>query len=68
VYEGKLKRPNAAKQQRDIEHAKVRDQVKAQAKKFEAEDRRAALRAQENPPSAIWSVMPKYELVGHAGD
>ncbi|HET7738256.1 MAG TPA: MBL fold metallo-hydrolase, partial [Tepidiformaceae bacterium] len=68
VYEGKPKRPNAAKQQRDIEHAKYRDSVKAQAKKFETEDRRKELRAQENPASAQWSVMPKYELVGSARD
>lgn len=67
-YPGKPKRQNPAGERRNVEHARLREQVKARAKKFEAEDRRAALRAQENPPSAMWSVMPKYELSAPARD
>ena len=46
------------------EHARVRDEVKAKAKEYEEEERRAARAAQENPPSSRWEVMPTYELVG----
>jgi hypothetical protein len=33
-----------------------------------AEARRAAIFAQENPPSEEWEIPPKYELVGTAGE
>lgn len=68
VYPGRPKRPNAARQQRAIEHARQRDAVIRQAKKYEAELRRAEIRAQENPPGDEWSVPPRYELVGRAKD
>ena len=81
VYPGKAKRGSSARTgwpydhkaapggtPRQVEHAKFRETVKKQAKKFEAEDRRARLRAQENPPTEQWSEPPRYELAGHATD
>ena len=62
VYAGKPKQPNLAKQQRDIEHGRQREAVISQAKKLEAEKRRAELRAQEDPPSELWAQAPRYEL------
>jgi ribonuclease/clavin/mitogillin len=41
TYEGKPRKPNAAKQRREEEHARVRDGVIKQAKKYETEKRRA---------------------------
>ncbi|MFN0094684.1 MAG: MBL fold metallo-hydrolase [Dehalococcoidia bacterium] len=61
-YAGKPKKPNLAKQQRDVEHARQREATIKQAKKLEAEQRRVEVRAQENPPSAEWSQPPRYEL------
>lgn len=64
VYEGKPRRPKAAKAvQRDVEHARQRDLVIKQGKKLEAEQRRAEIRAQENPPTSEWIEPPRYELV-----
>ena len=64
VYAGKpRKQKSAAKAQRDIEHVRRRDVVIRQAKRFEAEQRRTEIRAQENPPSAEWVEPPRYELV-----
>ena len=68
VYPGKPRRPNVAKATRDVEHAKFRQETIKKAKKFEAEQRRAEIRAQENPPSAEWSSPPRYELSGRARD
>jgi glyoxylase-like metal-dependent hydrolase (beta-lactamase superfamily II) len=62
VHAGKAKRPNAARQLRQEEHAKQRDAIIRQAKKLEAQQRRAEIRAQENPSSAEWSEPPRYEL------
>jgi glyoxylase-like metal-dependent hydrolase (beta-lactamase superfamily II) len=62
VYAGKPRRPNAARQTRDVEHAKYRSGVIKQAKRFESEQRRAEIRAQENPPSSEWKEPPRYEL------
>jgi glyoxylase-like metal-dependent hydrolase (beta-lactamase superfamily II) len=62
TYAGKPRRPNAAKQQRDVEHAKQREAVIKQAKKLEAEQRRAEVRAQENPATGEWIEPPRYEL------
>lgn len=45
------------------EHAR-REAVKEEAKKIEAEDRRAAIAMQENPPSDLWQEPPRYTLVG----
>jgi glyoxylase-like metal-dependent hydrolase (beta-lactamase superfamily II) len=68
TYAGKARRPNALKQARDVEHAKQRKATIATAKKLEAEQRRAEIRLQENPPTGEWSVPPRYELVGTAMD
>jgi hypothetical protein len=68
VHAGKPRRPNAAKAARDVEHARFREDIIKKAKKFEAEQRRAEIRAQENPPTAEWSTPPRYELVGRARD
>ena len=63
VYEGKPKRAtSAAKLQREHEHTHEREQIIKQAKRLETEQRRAEIRAQENPPSAQWSKPPLYEL------
>jgi glyoxylase-like metal-dependent hydrolase (beta-lactamase superfamily II) len=68
AYAGKAKRANPARQQQAVEHARARELVIKQAKKFEAEQRRAEIRAQENPPGDEWSVPPRYELLGKAKD
>ncbi len=57
----KVKDPEQARQAE--EHAQAREEVKAKAKQYEKEDRLAAIAAQENPPTEVWEVMPKYELV-----
>ena len=62
VYAGKPRRPSAAKQARQEEHVRMRAQVIKQAKKYEDEQRRAEIRAQENPPGAEWIEPPRYEL------
>ena len=63
VYAGKPRRPKSAeKVQADIEHVRRRETVIKQAKRFEAEQRRAEIRAQENPPSAEWIEPPRYEI------
>ncbi len=69
VYPGKPRRPrSAAAAQRDIEHVRKRDLVIKQARKLEAEKRRAEIRTQENPPTAEWAEPPRFELVGTASD
>lgn len=62
----KVQDPEQARQAE--EHARGRQEVKDKAKQYEKEDRLAAIAAQENPPSELWEVMPKYELVGKAGE
>ena len=47
---------------KQIEHAKYRANVIKQADRFKAENRRAMLRAQENPPTSQWIEPPRYEL------
>ncbi|MFN8559817.1 MAG: MBL fold metallo-hydrolase [Dehalococcoidia bacterium] len=64
TYPGVPKEQNAEQLRQAEEHARVRTEVKAQAKQYEEEDRRAAIAAQENPPSEQWEVMPRFELVG----
>ena len=66
LHPGRPRNPSAVSVQKGIEHAKYSASVIKEAKKLEAEQHRAALRAQENPPSAQWRVQPKYELVGRA--
>jgi endoribonuclease LACTB2 len=62
-HEGKPRRPaSRAKIERDVEHARARDLVIKRAKRLEAQQRREALRAQENPPSEQWIKPPLYEL------
>lgn len=63
VQEGKPRRATSpGKIRRDVEHARQRDLVITQAKRLETKQRREALRAQENPPSAQWVRPPLYEL------
>ena len=68
TYAGVPKVKSEEEQRQAEEHARVREEVKAKAKEYEREERIAALAAQENPPSERWEVMPKYELVGRAGE
>ena len=68
AYPGRPRRPSAARAARDVEHARYREQIIKQAAKFEAQERRAALRAQENPPGEEWIEPPRYELKGRAKD
>lgn len=69
TYEGKPRRAKAgAVAQKDVEHVRQRETVIKQAKKFEAENRRAEIRMQENPPTAEWKEPPRYELIGTAKD
>lgn len=69
VYPGKPRRQrSAAAVQRDVEHARQRDLVIKQAKKYETEKRRAEIRMQENPPTAEWLEPPRFELAGTASD
>ena len=46
----------------------LREEIKAKAKEIEKEERAAILAAQENPPTAQWEEMPRYELVGRPGE
>jgi ribonuclease/clavin/mitogillin len=64
TYSGTPKVPSAEEQAKEQEHAREREEIKAKAKEIETEERRAALFLQENPPSAQWEEMPRYELVG----
>jgi glyoxylase-like metal-dependent hydrolase (beta-lactamase superfamily II) len=69
VYEGKPRRTRpAGAAARDVEHVRQRDLVIKQAKKLEADQRRAEIRMQENPPTAEWKEPPRYELVGTTSD
>jgi len=65
VYEGI---PSAVRPptKREVEHAKVRAKVIKQARQYEAEERRARLRAQENPAGALWKEPPRFEMLGTA--
>jgi ribonuclease/clavin/mitogillin len=62
---GKPKAPNPERARLEAERAKERAAILKQAKKIEAEDQKARLRAQENPVDT-WAVPPKYEIVGRA--
>ena len=63
VVAGKPRRPQSkARIQRDVEHVRQRDLVIKRAKRLEAQQRRQALRAQENPPGDQWIRPPLYEL------
>jgi endoribonuclease LACTB2 len=45
-----------------------REAVKKEAKEIEAEDRKAAIATQENPPDDEWEERPRYTLVGKANE
>ena len=63
VYAGKPRKGvPAAKKQREVEHVKRREAVIKQARRYEAELRRAEIRMQENPPTSEWIEPPRYEL------
>ncbi|MFN0145969.1 MAG: MBL fold metallo-hydrolase [Dehalococcoidia bacterium] len=62
TYGGKPRKPSALKQARQEEHVRLRTSVIKQAKKYEAEQRREEIRAQENPASDLWIEPPRYEL------
>ena len=64
TYPGTPKVQSAEEQAKDEEHRREREEIKAKAKDIEKEERAALLAAQENPPSAQWEKMPRYELVG----
>jgi endoribonuclease LACTB2 len=64
TYPGTPKVGRAEEQAEQVEHAREREAIKQKAKEIEKEERRAALFAQENPPTAQWEEMPRYELVG----
>ena len=61
VHAGKPRRPSVARQQRQEEHVRERQKVIKLAKKYETEQRRAEIRAQEIPASAEWIEPPRYE-------
>ncbi|MDZ7728184.1 MAG: MBL fold metallo-hydrolase [Dehalococcoidia bacterium] len=67
VYDG-VPRKKRGPTKRAVEHAKQRAEVIRKAKRYEAEDRRAEIRAQENPPNEDWKVPPKFELRGRSTD
>jgi glyoxylase-like metal-dependent hydrolase (beta-lactamase superfamily II) len=62
AYPGKARRRSTARAAREVEHVRERAAVIKLAKKYDAEDRRAEIRRQENPPSDEWSIPPRYEL------
>jgi endoribonuclease LACTB2 len=66
MYEGKPRKRRAEQSVKEIEHVRHREAVIRQARKFEAEQRRAELRAQENPASGEWIQPPRFEIVGKA--
>lgn len=69
VYPGKPRRSKPASEgSKDVEHARQRDLVIKQAKKYESERRRDEIRMQENPPTAEWTEPPRYELAGTKAD
>ena len=68
VYPGTPKTASAEEQAQQEEHAREREAIKAKAKEIEKQERLAALAAQENPPTAQWEEMPRFELVGRPGE
>jgi ribonuclease/clavin/mitogillin len=64
TYPGTPKVKSVEETAKEEEHAREREEIKTKAKEIEKEERQAALFAQENPPSAQWEEMPRYELVG----
>jgi ribonuclease/clavin/mitogillin len=68
TYPGTPKVKGAEEVAQEEEHAREREAIKQKAKEIETEERRAALFAQENPPTAQWEEMPRFELVGKPGE
>ncbi len=62
------KRRNKRSSSGDVEHARKRTKIIKLGKRYEAEDSRAQVARQENPPTDEWKVPPKYELVGSPRD
>jgi ribonuclease/clavin/mitogillin len=64
VQPGKPRRRRAGTkgEQRDVEHARERDLVIRRARRLEAAQRRAEIRAQENPSGQEWARPPLFEL------
>ncbi|MCA9822231.1 MAG: MBL fold metallo-hydrolase [Dehalococcoidia bacterium] len=62
------KRRKKSRSTKDVEHARSREKVIKLGKRYEAEDSRALIARQENPPTDEWKVPPKYQLVGSAKD
>lgn len=65
MYPGVPKEPAPPTPEEIAEHAR-REAIKEEAKRIEAEERRAAIAAQENPPTEQWLEPPRYQLVGTA--
>lgn len=68
VMPGIPREPNPARRAREAEHAREQERVIRLARRYEAERRRALIRAQENPPTADWKRPPRYRLIGRARD
>jgi endoribonuclease LACTB2 len=66
VAAGVPKQPSEEELRRAEQLAKQRAEDEAAAARAAAEARRAASRAQENPPLEEWEMPPRYELVGTA--
>ena len=62
AYPGKPRKRTKQAVEREHEHVKQRQAVIRQARKYEAEERRALIRRQENPPTSQWIEPPRYEL------
>jgi ribonuclease/clavin/mitogillin len=65
-YAGQPKQQSEEERRRLDEEAKRRAETQAEAEKLADEARRAAIQAQENPPTEEWEVPPRYELIGAA--
>jgi glyoxylase-like metal-dependent hydrolase (beta-lactamase superfamily II) len=62
VTPGKKRKPNPAKAAKQKLKDGERRKVIRQAQRYEADDRRQSLAAQENPPTDQWSRQPTYEI------
>jgi glyoxylase-like metal-dependent hydrolase (beta-lactamase superfamily II) len=63
VYAGKRKESAAPEPAAIAEHER-REAVKQEAEEIKAEERKAAIAAQENPPDDEWIERPRYDLIG----
>jgi endoribonuclease LACTB2 len=67
TYDG-IPRRKRGPSQKAVEHARARQRVIRQAKRYEEQERKAEVRAQENPPTDEWREPPRYEIIGRAND